>query len=99
MKPPLLPHFNICRRCPFALLLPRNRSASCEVLWEQVINQGLVSFGERTDAVIERINATGEAFFTGTTWRGRRAMRVSVLNCQTTQADVDRAIEAVRRSL
>ena len=89
------------RCCHYARELTRGIGAlpGVEVLWEPVINQGLVSFGERTDAVIERINATGEAFFTGTTWRGRRAMRVSVLNCQTTQADVDRAIEAVRRSL
>jgi hypothetical protein len=33
--------------------------------------------------------ATGEAFFTPTTWHGVRAMRISVSNWQTTMEDVD----------
>jgi len=39
------------------------------------------------------------AFFMGTTWRGRRAMHVSVLNWQTQDSDVERAIDAVRKSI
>src|SRR5262249_17316810 len=66
-----------------------------EVVWEPTINQGLVRFidtkpgateqdhDRRTDEIISRIVATGEAFFGGTTWRGRRSMRVSVCNWQT----------------
>jgi len=46
---------------------------------------------------IERIVATGEAFFGGTTWRGKRCMRISVCNWQTSAADIDRAAEAARR--
>jgi glutamate/tyrosine decarboxylase-like PLP-dependent enzyme len=53
----------------------------------------------RTDGAIAAINATGEAFFTGTTWRGRRCMRVSVSSWRTTAADVDRAVAAVERAL
>jgi glutamate/tyrosine decarboxylase-like PLP-dependent enzyme len=49
----------------------------------------------RTDEVIAAILKTGEAFFGGTTWRGRRAMRVSVTNWRTTDADVDRVVKAV----
>jgi glutamate/tyrosine decarboxylase-like PLP-dependent enzyme len=49
----------------------------------------------RTDEVIAAILKTGEAFFGGTTWRGRRAMRISVTNWRTTDADVDRVVEAV----
>jgi glutamate/tyrosine decarboxylase-like PLP-dependent enzyme len=75
------------------------------------INQGLVRFYDagpgateedhdtRTDEVMAAINATGEAFFTGTTWRGRRCMRVSVSSWRTTAADVDRAVAAVERAL
>jgi hypothetical protein len=60
-------------------------------LWQPLVNQGLVRFVDtrlgasetnhdrRTDAVIAAINQGGEAFFGGTTWRGRRCMRVSVL--------------------
>lgn len=82
-----------------------------EVVWEPTLNQGLVRFldrrpgatGEdhdrRTDAVIAAINATGEAFFSGTTWRGQRAMRVSVVNWQTSEPDVARTIAAARAVL
>jgi hypothetical protein len=52
-----------------------------------------------TDRAIAAINATGEAFFGGVTWHGRRAMRVSVVNWRTSDADVARTIDAVRRVL
>ena len=75
------------------------------------INQGLVRFldprpdatdadhDRRTDEVMAAINATGEAFFTGTTWRGMRCMRVSVSSWRTTSEDVDRAVAAAERVL
>lgn len=75
------------------------------------INQGLVRFYDprpeateedhdrRTDATIAAINATGEAFFTGTTWRGKRCMRVSVSSWRTTSEDVDRVVAATARVL
>jgi glutamate/tyrosine decarboxylase-like PLP-dependent enzyme len=75
------------------------------------INQGLVRFQDprrgateqdhdrRTDDVMAAINATGEAFFTGTTWRGKRCMRVSVSSWRTTEDDVDRAVAAAERVL
>jgi glutamate/tyrosine decarboxylase-like PLP-dependent enzyme len=61
------------------------------------LNQGLVRFGDdaRTDAVIAQVNASGEAFFGGVDWRGRRCMRISVCNWRTSEADVARAIAAV----
>jgi len=77
-----------------------------EIVWEPVINQGLVRFlssrpgaseqdhDRYTDAVIARISASGEAFFGGTTWRGKRCMRVSVCNWQTGMDDIDRAVAA-----
>ena len=82
-----------------------------EVLWEPTINQGLVRFPDpspsatdadhdrRTVAVIAEILKTGEAFFGGTMWRGKRAMRVSVCNWQTSDDDVDRVIAAVRQAI
>lgn len=78
-----------------------------EALGRPTINQGLVRFPDqrpgateedhdrRTDEVIAEILKTGEAFFGGTTWRGRRAMRVSVCNWQTSDSDVERVIKAV----
>ncbi len=49
--------------------------------------------------MIQKILASGEAFFTGTTWRGRRAMRVSVCNWQTSADDVERICRSVSRLL
>ena len=81
------------------------------VLCVPQINQGLVRFHDaragatesdhdrRTDEVMAAINATGEAFFTGTTWRGMRCMRVSVSSWRTTANDVDRAVAAAARAL
>ena len=82
-----------------------------EMLWEPTINQGLVRFldhsphatqedhDKRTDEVIAAIVKTGEAFFAGTTWRGRRAMRVSVCSWRTSDEDVERVVKAVKRVL
>ncbi len=82
-----------------------------EALWVSDLNQGLVRFhapragasqeddDRYTDSVIAGINATGEAFFSGTTWRGRRAMRVSVVNWRTNARDVARAIAAAESVL
>jgi glutamate/tyrosine decarboxylase-like PLP-dependent enzyme len=66
------------------------------------INQGLLRFYDddlRTDETIARILASGEAFFGGTTWQGLRCMRVSVSNWRTSDADVERTVEAFRRIL
>ncbi len=83
------------------------RMVGVEILWEPCLNQGLLRFLDprpgatdpdhdvRTDQVIEAVNRSGEAFFSGTTWRGRRAMRVSVVNWRTTENDVQRAVAAV----
>jgi glutamate/tyrosine decarboxylase-like PLP-dependent enzyme len=85
--------------------------SGAEMLWEPTINQGLVRFldqssnaaeedhDRRTDAVIQEILKTGEAFFGGTTWRGRRAMRVSVCNWRTSDEDVERVVQAVAKCL
>ncbi|MGE0528148.1 MAG: aspartate aminotransferase family protein [Bdellovibrionales bacterium] len=82
-----------------------------QVLWEPQLNQGLVRFldpdpiatdahhNARTDSVVAAINATGEAFFSPTTWKGVRAMRVSVVNWRTREEDIQRAITAVRSVL
>jgi glutamate/tyrosine decarboxylase-like PLP-dependent enzyme len=66
---------------------------------EIVLNQVLVSFGsdERTDRVIEAIQRDGTCWMGGTTWRGRRYMRIAVSNWSTTEADVDRSVAAIRR--
>ncbi len=68
-----------------------------EVGNEIVLNQVLVSFGsdERTDRVIDAVQRDGTCWMGGTTWRGRRYMRISVSNWSTTEADVDRCVGAI----
>ncbi len=77
-----------------------------EVVVTPQINQGLVRFladdgdhDRRTDAVIERIQASGVAWFGGATWRDMRVMRISVSNWRTNDNDVNQAIESVRKIL
>ena len=94
-----------------ALVKSIDALAGAEAVWEPVINQGLVRFRDErpgatdadhdahTDRVIEQILADGEAFFGGVTFRGRRCMRISVSNWQTTHDDVERAVAAVDRAL
>ena len=57
----------------------------------------LVAFGDddRTDQVIAAVQSGGDAWMGGTTWQGRRAMRISVSDTSTTDDDIDRAIAAV----
>ena len=98
------------RSCGFCADLVAQIGAlpGAEVVWTPTLNQGLVRFRDPagssdsdhdayTDAMIAAINATGEAFFSSTTWRGRRAMRISVVNWRTTAADVARTVAAVAR--
>jgi glutamate/tyrosine decarboxylase-like PLP-dependent enzyme len=68
---------------------------------EIVLNQVLVSFGsdERTDALIDAVQRDGTCWMGGTTWHGRRYMRISVSNWSTTEDDVDRSVAAIRRLL
>jgi glutamate/tyrosine decarboxylase-like PLP-dependent enzyme len=75
------------------------RSAGLEVLNEVVLNQVLVSFGdaERTRRTIAAIQQEGTCWCGSTQWQGRTAMRISVSNWRTTEADVDRSVEAIVR--
>jgi glutamate/tyrosine decarboxylase-like PLP-dependent enzyme len=94
-----------------AIVAQIGKLPGAELVWEPTINQGLVRFldrksgatpedhDRRTDQVIASIVASGEAFFGGTTWRGRRAMRVSVSCWRTTGDDVRRTVSAVEKAL
>jgi glutamate/tyrosine decarboxylase-like PLP-dependent enzyme len=65
---------------------------------EVVLNQTLARFGsdELTDRVIDAVQRDGTCWMGGTSWKGRRYMRISVSNWTTTEADVDRSVEAIR---
>lgn len=71
--------------------------AGATIVSPVVLNQVLVSFGSdaETDAVIETVVRGGQAWMGGTTWQGRRAMRISVSDTATDAAAIDTAAEAV----
>ena len=75
------------------------REAGAEIGNDVMLNQVLVSFDDdaTTDAVIERVQKDGTCWMGGTTWRGRKYMRIAVSNHTTTEADVDRSVEAILR--
>ncbi|MFJ3913553.1 pyridoxal phosphate-dependent decarboxylase family protein [Streptomyces vinaceus] len=65
-----------------------------------VFTQVCAEFGsdERTERVLARLLADGTAWISGSTWRGRRVMRISVSNWSTTDEDVARTLAAIRRA-
>ena len=65
-----------------------------EVVNEVVLNQVLFRFesDERTDEVLERVQASGRVWMSGTTWDGRKAIRLSVSNWQTGDEEIDLAV-------
>ena len=52
---------------------------------------------EENEALLERVNATGEIFISHTRLDGRYVLRLAVGNARTTEADVAQAWEVVRR--
>jgi len=73
--------------------------AGAEIGNDVMLNQVLAAFGDdaTTDAVIDAVQRDGTCWMGGTTWRGRRYMRIAVSNHTTTEADVDRSVEAIVR--
>ena len=71
-----------------------------EIVNDVVYTQVCVAFGsdERTRAVTERLLADGVAWMSGSRWRGRDVLRVSVSNWSTDAADVAASVDAVRRA-
>ena len=79
-------------------LAERVEAEGVEVLNEVVLNQVLLRFGADdavTDEVVSRVQEDGTLWAGGTRWKGQAAMRVSVSNWSTTEADIDRSAEAI----
>jgi glutamate/tyrosine decarboxylase-like PLP-dependent enzyme len=78
------------------------------ILNDVVLNQVLVRFAPPTGGddgaiddftrrVIAAVQADGTCWLGGTTWHGLAAMRISVSNWATTEADADISVEAILR--
>lgn len=70
-----------------------------EIVNDVVLNQVLVSFGndDRTRSVIQAVQNDGTCWLGGTVWHEQALMRISISSWATTEADVDRSVEAILR--
>jgi glutamate/tyrosine decarboxylase-like PLP-dependent enzyme len=95
------------RCCGFAQRMAERllKDSKVTILNDVVLNQVLVRFAdsrdEQTDEftaeVIRRVQEDGTCWLGGTTWHGMRAMRISISNWSTTEADIDMSAEAILR--
>jgi glutamate/tyrosine decarboxylase-like PLP-dependent enzyme len=69
-----------------------------KVLNDVVLNQVLFRFetDEQTERVLRTVQEAGDVWMSGTTWDGRRAIRLSVSNWQTEDEEIELALEAFR---
>jgi glutamate/tyrosine decarboxylase-like PLP-dependent enzyme len=84
-----------CRQAArFAELLS---AAGFRILNDVVLNQVLVSFGDAaiTLRVVDAVQEEGTCWAGSTVWQGHTAMRISVSNASTTDADVERSAAAM----
>jgi glutamate/tyrosine decarboxylase-like PLP-dependent enzyme len=74
-------------------------AAGVRVLNDVGLNQVLIRFDRSgsniTDDVIAQVQRDGVCWVGGTTWKGERAMRLSVSGWRTTEADIDRSVDAM----
>jgi glutamate/tyrosine decarboxylase-like PLP-dependent enzyme len=88
------------RNCNQATRLAEGfQQAGYRVLNDVELNQVLVSFGdeETNSRVIAGVQADGTCWCGGTLWQGQPAMRVSVSSWATTEADIERSLQAILR--
>jgi aromatic-L-amino-acid decarboxylase len=88
----------ITRTCRYAeYVATRLRESGFEVLNQVETNQVLVSFGtdEQTKRVINNLQVDGTCWCSGTVWRGRAAMRISISSTKTTEKDIERTLECI----
>jgi glutamate/tyrosine decarboxylase-like PLP-dependent enzyme len=85
------------RCCRLAAQMAEEVSGELEVLNDVVLDQVLIGVGdqERTDRVVARVRAEGTCWVGGTVFRGRPAIRVSVINWSTTPQDISRSAQAI----
>jgi glutamate/tyrosine decarboxylase-like PLP-dependent enzyme len=72
-----------------------------ELLNDVVLNQVLFRFesDEQTDRVLRTVQEAGDVWMSGTTWDGRRAIRISVSNWQTTDDEIELALQSFRAAV
>jgi glutamate/tyrosine decarboxylase-like PLP-dependent enzyme len=88
------------RSCNLAARFAEGLSrAGYTILNHVELNQVLVSFGDsgKNQRVMDAIANDGTCWCSGTEWNGNRVMRISVSSWATTEADIDRSLDAIVR--
>jgi glutamate/tyrosine decarboxylase-like PLP-dependent enzyme len=88
----------ITRTCIYAEYMAKKLTeAGYEILNMVETNQVLVAFGtdEETVRVMREVQTNGTCWCSGTQWKGRTAMRISVSSAKTTERDVDQTIAVI----
>jgi glutamate/tyrosine decarboxylase-like PLP-dependent enzyme len=78
------------------------RKLGFEVLNDVVLNQVVATLpGKESEmvALAAQVQASGEAWFGPTRWQGRDGVRFSVASWATTQADIERTLDAISKAL
>jgi glutamate/tyrosine decarboxylase-like PLP-dependent enzyme len=77
------------------------RALGGEVLHDVVFTQVSTAWGDdaTTAAVEQALIADGEAWMTGSTWHGRRVLRIAVSNWATDETQVSRTLVALERAV
>jgi glutamate/tyrosine decarboxylase-like PLP-dependent enzyme len=89
------------RLCDCARLMAEElaREPRVTVVNDVVLNQVLVRFGTAdanvTDQVLDAVQRQGTCWMSGTRWDGEPAMRISVCNWRTTEADIRLSARAI----
>jgi glutamate/tyrosine decarboxylase-like PLP-dependent enzyme len=89
------------RNCALARRMAERlaKEPGVSILNDVVLNQVLVQFkdDDTTRQVIAKVQAEGTCWAGGAFWQNKQAMRISVSNWSTTEADVDRSADAILR--
>jgi glutamate/tyrosine decarboxylase-like PLP-dependent enzyme len=75
--------------------------AGATVLNDVDFTQVCATFGtdQRTEDVVRRLLANGTTWMSGSTWHNQSVLRISVSNWSTTENDVERSLDAVRKAV
>jgi len=95
-----------CCACARRFADALGREPGVEVLNDVVLNQVLVRFLDpeggdhdaRTRAVLHAVQEDGTCWPSGSVWKDKAVIRISVSNWATTFEDVDRSVEAIMRA-
>ncbi|HLG95860.1 MAG TPA: aminotransferase class V-fold PLP-dependent enzyme [Bryobacteraceae bacterium] len=95
------------RCCALAQRMAQRLSsaAGVQILNDVILNQVLVRFSPPvagdadafTAEVVRRVQDDGTCWASGTVWKGMHAIRISVSNWSTSEADIDASVEAILR--